>query len=369
LFRSLVGLQSVDPGLDARNLLTFRVCLPLAQFQEASRRTQRFTEAIERLERVPGVRSVSGVTVLPFAGQPSGTWINIAGRPPARAGEELGATIRTVMPGYFRTMGIPLRRGRDFTAADNTESAPHTFIVSEAFVNKYLPGEEPIGKPINALMDRQNPFGEIIGVTGDVKEGSLDKEPSPTVYYNHAHLASTGMVFVVRTEGDPVSLAAPVRRVLGELDAGQPVAEVRTMEEILADTLSRQRFSTVLLASFSIGALLLAAIGIYGVLAYSVTERTREIGVRVALGAEPSRIVSLIIRMGAAVAGSGLVVGLLGALAVSNVLKSLLFGIKPQDLVTFLTVPLILLAVALVAAWLPARRAARLDPMQALRVE
>jgi putative ABC transport system permease protein len=177
------------------------------------------------------------------------------------------------------------------------------------------------------------------------------------------------MTFVVRTGGDPLAVVEPARRIIGELHPGQPVAEVRTMDRIVAETFSRQRFSTILLVTFSLAALLLAAVGIYGVLAYSVSERTREIGVRVALGAEPARIIGLIVRMGATVAGAGLIVGLAGALAVSGVLEKLLFGVTPRDPTTFAAVPAILLAVAMLAAYLPARRAARLDPMQALRVE
>jgi putative ABC transport system permease protein len=369
LFRSLVGLQSVAPGVDPENVLTFRVSLARARSDDGGRLTQFFAAAAERMQQLPGVRSVSAVSYLPFTEIGAGTSVNIGGRPPARPGEELGATIRTVLPGFFQTMGIPLKRGRDFTVADNTLSSPYRFIVNEAFVNKYLAGEEPLEKSINAQMDRQNPFGEIIGVVGDVKEQGMDKETAPTVYYVHAHLTYPTMSFVMKTTGDPVALAGAARSIISELDPAQPVAEVRTLEQIVADTFSRQRFSAVLLASFSLAALLLAAVGIYGVLAYSVSERTREIGVRVALGAEPARIVSLIVRMGATVAGAGLLVGLAGALAVSNLLKTLLFGIKPQDPLTFATVPAVLLAVAVIAAYLPARRAAGLDPMQALRVE
>jgi putative ABC transport system permease protein len=369
LFRSLIELQAVDPGLNANSLLTFRVTLPLARYQAPERRVRFFAEAVERIERVPGVQSASAISFIPFTGLAAGTWINIAGRPTAKPGEELGANIRTVLPGYFRTIGIPLSRGRDFSAADNTGPSPYRFIVNEAFVKRYFPHEEPLGKSINVLMDRQNPFGEIIGVVGDVKEGALDKAPEPTVYYVHAHLTYNAMTFLVRTAGDPLAIGNPVRQIISRLDPAQPIAEVRTMDDILANTFARQRFSTILLISFSLAALVLAAVGIYGVLAYSVSERTREIGVRVALGAEPGRIVSLVIRMGAAVAGAGLLVGLAGALAVSSVLKTLLFGIEPRDPLTFAFVPAVLLGVALTAAYLPARRAARLDPMQALRVE
>jgi putative ABC transport system permease protein len=367
LFRSLIGLQKVDPGLDASGVLTFRVFIPAARYPESPRRTQFFSQALERIEHLPGVRSASAVSYLPFTEDFAGTSVSIAGRPAPKPGEELYGVIRTVMPGYFRTMGIPLKRGRDFTAADNSQSTPYRFIVNEAFVRKYLPGEEPLGKSISTWMDRVNPYGEIIGVVGDVKEGSLDKEPLPTVYYIYSHLSYPRMILAARSHGDPLALAEPVRRIIHDLDSAQPIAEIRSMQEILGQTFARQRFSALLLSGFSIAALLLAAVGIYGVLAYSVSERTREIGVRVALGAEPARIAALIIADGARPVLAGIAIGIAGALALSTLLASLLFGIGPRDPLTFAVVPILLMSVALVAAYIPARRASRLDPMQALR--
>jgi putative ABC transport system permease protein len=369
LFRSLVGLQKVDPGLDASGVLTFRVSIPAARYPEGPRRNQFFSQALERIQQLPGVRSASAVSYLPFTGQFAGTSVGIAGRPAPKPGEELYGVISTVMPGYFRAMGIPLKRGRDFTAADNFQSTPYRFIVNEAFVRKHFPGEEPIGKSINVAMDRQNPYGEIIGVVGDVKEGSLDKEPEPTVYYIYSHMSYTSMILAVRTDGDPMALAEPVRRIIREIDSAQPVAEIRSMQEVLGQTFARQRFSALLLSGFSIAALLLAAVGIYGVLAYSVSERTREIGVRVALGAEPGRIAALIIGDGARPVLAGITFGIGGALGLSSLLKSLLFGIGPRDPLTFVIVPVVLMSVGLIAAYVPARRASHLDPMQALRMQ
>jgi predicted permease len=271
------------------------------------------------------------------------------------------------MPGYFHALGIQLESGRDFTAADNDATAPYRFIVNRTFAERYLKGEQPVGKQINALMDRTNPFGEIIGVVGDVKEDSVDKDPMPTVYYIYSHLPYTGMTFVVRTAGDPLSLAGAARRVIRGLDAGQPIAEVRTMQNIVSETFSRQRFSALLLSGFSMASLLLAAVGIYGVLAYSVTERTREIGVRLSLGAQPAQIVGMVVGRGARLVGTGVVAGLAGAWALAGLLKGLLFGIGPRDTATYLAVPAVLTLVALLASYLPARRAARLQPMDALR--
>ena len=369
LFRSLMGLEGVDPGLDAAGVVTFRVSLPNARYPDAARRLQFYQRAIEQIRSLPGVRAAAAINYLPFRGDAAGTYVNIGGRPEAKPGEELLATIRTVTPGYFQAMGIPLRSGRDFSAADNTVESPYRFVISESFARKYLAGEEPLGKQINALMQNTNPFGEIIGVVGDVKEGAVDKEPSPTVYYVHGHMASGQMVFVVRTSGDSRSLAEPARRIIRGLDGAQPVAEIAGMETIVRETFSRQRFSALLLIGFSLVSLLLAAVGIYGVLAYTVTERTREFGVRVALGADPGRIVALVLGMGARLVLGGTAAGLAGALALTSLLRSMLFGVGAHDAATFVTVPVVLASVALLAAYLPARRASRMPPVDALRAD
>jgi putative ABC transport system permease protein len=367
-FRSLLRLQRVDPGMNPAGILTFRFSTPAARYTP-TQRTQLFAQAMERIGRLPGVVSASAVSYLPFDGLAAGTYVGIGGRPPAKPGEELLGTIRTVMPGYFRTMGIPLRRGRDFTPLDNTPDTPYRFVVNGAFVRKYLPGQEALGTTINAVMDKTNPFGEIVGIVGDVNEGALGKEPVPTVYYPHAHLTYTSMVLLVRSARDPLSLSTPVRRIMRELDPMLPVAEVRTMESVLGETYARERFSAFLLGGFSVSALLLAAIGIYGVLAYSVSERTREIGVRLAIGADAGRIVGMVLGDGARFVLAGMVVGLAGAFAVSTLISSLLFETGPRDPVAFVAGPGILLGVAVVAAYVPAWRASRMDPMKALRVE
>jgi putative ABC transport system permease protein len=369
LFRSLVKLQHVDSGLNAVNLLTFRFNLPAVRYRGPAKAPRLFAEAIRRIEQLPGVRSASAISHLPFDGMSPGTYVGIGGRPTPKPGEELLANIRTVAPRYFETAGIPIRRGRDFAPEDNTPESPIRFLVNEAFVRKYLSGEEPLGKRINALMDSTNPFGEIVGVVGDVREGSLDKEPAPTVYYVHSHLVYMGMTLMIRTNGNPLGIVAPVRRIMHDLDPAVPVADVRTMEMILGETYARERFSVVLLIGFSASALLLAAIGIYGVLAYSVVERTREIGVRLAVGADPWRVVTMILSDGAQFVAAGTVAGLVIAFAASKYVAALLFEIGPRDPVTFVLAPGVLLIVAFIAAWVPARRASRLDPMKALRVE
>ncbi len=369
LFRSLVGFEGLNPGLDASNVLTFRVSLPAARYEKVSQRTQFFQSVMQHMEQLPGVSSASAVIYAPFTGPNFATWANVEGRPPAKPGEEIMALVRCAMPGYFRTLRIPLKQGRDFTEADNLETAPFRFVVNEAFIRKFLPGEQPLGKKINALMETENPFGEIIGVVGDVREWSLEREPMPVVYYPYAHLSFPGMILVVRSQNNPLSLAEPARRIIRSLDPAQPIAEVRTMEDILGDNFARHRFSAWLLSGFSAAALVLAAIGIYGILSYSVTARTRELGVRAALGADSANLITLVLKAGARPVIGGVVVGVMGALALTGLLKSLLFGIAPRDPLTFILVPGLFAAVALAAAFLPARRASRLDPMEALRIE
>jgi putative ABC transport system permease protein len=369
LFRSLEGLQNVSPGLNAANLLTLHVSLPGAHYTKPSDTIQFFTRAVQEIDSLPGVRAVSAVSHLPFNGMAPGTDVLIAGRPRAKPGEGIGATIRTVLPGYFRTMGIPLLKGRDFTAADNTKDSPYRFIVSAAFVRTYLGAANPLDQQISVWMDEKNPFGQIIGVVDDVRDQTLDQPPTPTVYYPHAHLTYNRMVLVVRTRGNPLGAPDSIRHVIRNIDPAQPIADVRTMEELISDTFSRQHFSTLLLAGFSGASLLLAAIGIYGILAYSVSERTREIGVRVAIGATPGRVMALIVSAAVPAVIGGIATGIAGALALSGLLGGMLFHIGPRDPLTFAAVPAILAVVALLSAYLPARRAARLDPMTALRAD
>ena len=369
LFRTVVRFQEVPPGLDPSNILTFRVTLPHDPYSKVRDRAEFFRHATEEFTRLPGVRSASAVSYVPFDEIGAATSVTIAGEPPRKPGDDLVAIIRTVLPGYFQTLGVPVKSGRDFTDADNRQETPYRFIVNEAFVHKFLQGKDPLSTRISAWMDDNNPFGEIIGVVGDIKEESLDKEPSPTVYYVHAHLAYGGMIFVVKTQNDPLSLTASVRKIIKGLDPQQPVADVRTMADVIGQTFARQQFSAVLLAGFSLASLVLAGVGIYGVLAYSVSQRTREIGVRVALGAEPGRILQLVVAGGARLAIVGVLAGLAGALTLSGLLKSLLFEISPRDPVTFILAPAILMGVALFAAYLPARRASRLSPVDALRTE
>ena len=366
LFRSFAGLQSVAPGLDPEHVLTFRISLPQARYARGAPQTQFFSRAVDSIRQLPGVRGASAVSYLPFRGEKSVTHVQREGDPPRKKGEEWMATIRTVMPDYFRTMGIPVHSGRDFDGADMEAAAPHRFIVNEAFVRTY---NVSLGTRISAWMAPKNPYGEIVGIVGDVKEGSLDKAPTPTLYYPFARLPYASMTMVVRTEQAPLALAVPIRRAITALDPLQPIADVHTMEDVLGDTMARQRVTAALLSVFSITSLSLVAIGLYGLLAYAVSQRTREIGIRMAIGAEPSNVVRMIVATGARLVVGGTLVGLAGALALSGFLESMLFEIAPRDPLTFALVPVVLIAVAVLAAAQPARRAARLNPVDALRTE
>jgi putative ABC transport system permease protein len=369
LFRSLVGLETVNTGMDTSNLLTFRVSLLDARYAMPRARTQFLERVLDQLGHLPRVRAASAAGCVPFTGGCYGTSVHIEGRPPAKPGEALSAAIQIVMPGYFHTLGIPLKSGRDFTAADNIATSPYRFMVNEAFVKRYLRGEQPLDKRISVLMENQNPYGEIIGVVANARELSIDREAKATVYYVHSHLSDPGMYFLVRIDSNPMGLAEPARRIIQGIDPSLPIADVRTMEDVLGENFSRQKFSAWLLSGFAAVALALAAIGIYGVVAYSVTARRREFGVRAALGADANSIIVLVLRTGARPILLGLLFGVAAAVAASNLLKSLLFGIAPQDPVTFTVVPLFFAAVALAAGIVPARRAAHLDPMEALRTE
>ena len=369
LFRSLAGLQGIHPGLDVSRVLTFRVTLPGGQYEKVSARKQFLAQASEHIGRLPGVISATFDGCVPFTGPCAGTWVRIEGRPPAKPGEEMMAAIRSVPPGYFRALRIPISEGREFSDADDSEAAPIRFIVNEAFVRRYLGEERPRATRISVLMNPTNPFGEIVGVAGDVRDSSIEKAPEPTVYYVASQLSYTGVTFLVRTVGNPLAYVEPARRIIRGIDPLQPISGARTLDSILGDNSARQRFSATLMAGFSISALVLAAVGIYGVLAYSVAQRTRELGLRMALGAEPGRIVGLVVGRGARLVIGGATAGIAGALALTGLIQSLLYGIGPRDPWTFLAAAAVLLAVALVAAYLPARRAARLDPIEALRTE
>ncbi|HEX7049883.1 MAG TPA: ABC transporter permease [Longimicrobiales bacterium] len=372
LINSFARLQRVDPGFRAEGALAFRLSLPGVAYNEESARAAFYDRLIERLEALPGVRSAGAIMALPLSGFSFTFTFNVEGREPAQPGSDQSLQTRVVTPGYFRTMGIPLLRGRAFTAQDRAD-APQVVLISESAVRRYFPDEDPIGRRITLGWGRgpgrPNVGGVIVGVVGDVKQFELAEEQSAVVYVPHAQVPVGGMTLVVRTAVPPLTLAGAVRREVGALDADLPIAELRTLEQLVARSISQPRFYMLLLAVFAGVALALAAIGTFGVMTYAVAQRTREIGIRMALGADPGSVRRLVVGRALALAATGLGVGLLGALALTRLLGSLLYGVTATDPLTYGAVALTLIGVAFLAGYLPARGATRVDPTVALRAE
>jgi len=369
LVRSFLRLQKINAGFETENVLTMVLRLPAGKYPEDPQMVAFFRRALERVRALPGVRSAGMVNFLPlYGGLGSATGFHIEGQPAPPPGEGPGASVRVADAGYFKTMGIPLLRGRNFTETEEAE-ARGVVIVSESLARKYFPDEDPLGKRIKVFMSEEPAWTEIVGIAGDVRYDSLTEEAEPTVYEPHPELTYPFMTLVIRTNGDPEALAPAVRREISALDPDQPVSDVRTMNQVMADTVGRARFNTLLLGLFAGLATLLAAVGIFGVMNYSVTLRTREIGLRMALGAEPGRVLMLVLRQGLLLTLIGIGVGLAGALALTRVMSGLLFGVGATDPATFAAIVLLLAVVSLIACYIPARRATRVDPLVALKYE
>ena len=367
LVKSFLHLLDVAPGFDPHNLLTLKVDLPSARHSKDPEVIAFFADVLQRIEALPGVESASACSSLPFTGIGSGTSFTIQGRP-ASPENELSTDVRVIEPDYFRTMRIPLRQGRLFTRQEDARES-HVVIVSEALVQKYFPNQNSLGKQITIDMKDQNVPSEIVGVVGDVRHHGLDSTPRPTIYWPHPELVYNSMMLVVRSKAAPIPLTRSIRAIVQSLDPDLPISDVRTMEQWMSDNVGQARFNTLLLGIFSALALLLTVIGIYGVMSAAVTERTHEIGVRMALGATPRDIWRHTLAAGAIITLVGLSTGLAASLILTRLLSSLLYDVKPRDPVTFAVVTAVLASVALLACYVPARRAMRVDPMVALRYE
>jgi putative ABC transport system permease protein len=369
LVRSFVRLRNIDTGFEKEHVLTMVVRLAGARYQHDPPIVNFFEQAMQHIRSLPGVRLAGMVNFLPlYGGLGSSTGFTIEGRPQMLPGEGPSANVRVSDSGYFSAIGIPILRGRNFTEGENN-TAKHVVIISQSLAEQYFPDEDPLGKHIDVTMfDKPNPT-KIVGIVGDVRYDSLTNQPEPTVYFPHPELPYEFMTLVIRTYGDPAAITSAVREELREIDANQPVADVRTMQQVMGENLSRARFNTLLLALLAGLATILAAVGIFGVMNYSVTVRTRELGIRIALGAQRSKVLMLVLRQGLLLTLIGVGIGVLGTLAMTSVISGLLFGVAPTDPVTFAAIVLLLTGVSLIACYLPARRATRVDAVVALRYD
>jgi len=364
LVRSLIQLQQISPGFDARNVLTMRLDLPEQKYSTPDKAKNFFAELESRISSLPGVESVGLVSELPLSGQPNDMPFTVEGHPAATLEQSFDADFRRVNLQYFKALRIPLLRGRNFTEQEVRQSAK-VLVISELLARQVFPNEEALGKRLVMMMGDQ-PW-EIIGIAGDIRHRALDSEPFPSMYMPTYEAGGTNVV--IRTQGDPITLTAAVRKEVQAIDKDQPVAVVRTMEQWLDTSVSTQRYRTALLALFALVALLLASTGIYGVMSYSVTQRTHEIGVRMALGARQFDVLRLVVRQGMVLVVIGVSLGLVGAIALTRLMSTLLFGVGAKDPFTFISVATLLTLVAIVACYIPARRATKVDPLVALRYE
>jgi putative ABC transport system permease protein len=373
LTNSFYRLRAINPGFNRENVLTAQITLPFSKYRESHQRTMFFGQVLERLKTLPGVLSAGATMTLPLGeGDRYWTMLDFEGRPKPASREGVPTVaFFQVTPDYFRAIGIPLLKGRPFGDQDNGQS-PLVAVINGTLSRRYFPNEDPIGKRIRLGVEDTVPWLDVVGVVGDVALDRLNEPPPPAVYTAHlqgVQGASGTMLLVLRTTSDPLGVAAAVREQVWSVDKDQPVANITTLERLASDALARPRFNTLLLAIFATLALVLAAVGIYGVLSYSVAQRTHEIGVRMALGAEHRDVLRLVLGQGIPLICIGIMLGLGGALVGARLLTSLLFGVRPSDPLTFILVALLLAAVALLACYLPARRAVKVDPMVALRYE
>jgi predicted permease len=369
MMATLLRLRAADAGFDHTNLLTFQLSLSDARYREPHTRRAFYDGVLEGARKLPGVSGAGAVMRLPLAEGPVNRGLSIEGRPPARAGEDHSVDYQVVSADYLGTARIPLVRGRGLAESD-VEGAPRVVLLNEAAVRRFFANEDPIGRRVG-LGDGEDParWRTIVGVVGDVRHRGLDQAAAPAVFapYGQDRESWNMMSFVLRAPVDPRSLAPMIGPLVHAVDPEQPVSNVRTMDDVRDAAVVRPRFLAALLAVFAGSAVLLAAVGIYGLMAYTTAQRTQELGVRMALGASRRRVVALVVGEGARLAGAGVAVGLVAALALSRLLESLLFGVGSTDPLTLAAVSAAVAVVAALASWLPASRAARIDPARALR--
>ena len=370
LINSFVRLRHVDPGFRSENLLTMKIALPETRYPDKQRRSLFFDELLRRVGTLPGVASAAVATNLPLTSTGNSVGVAIEGHADPAPDRVPIVITRVVSPDYFKTMSIPLLEGRVFTEGDKADS-PSAVVISETTARLFWQGENAIGKHLKVGRSTSpNPWLTVVGIVKDVRQYELIIEPKPQMYlpYQQAEFFEP-RALVVRTNFDPLSLAATVRQTVWDIDKDQPVSDISSMEEIVSDSVARQRFSMLLLGVFAGLALVLAAVGIYGVMSYSVAQQTREIGIRMALGAQRSDVLKMTVGQGLRLVLTGVAIGLAAAFVLTRVMATLLFGVSPTDPLTFVSISIVLIGVAVLASYIPALRATRVDPMFALRYE
>ena len=368
MIKSLAGILKVDPGFNPDNTVTMNIALLGSKYPSATRQIAFFQDVTHRVEVLPGVQSVGLISSAPLSGGVYAGGFSIKDRAGPEA-DDLVADRRMISPEYFNALGIPLLKGRGFSDRDD-QNSPGVVVVSESWARRFLPHDDPLDKRIKlGGRDSTRPWLSIVGVAGDIRDTALESDAKPCVYIPYPQFPSSGMTLVVRAAVDPKPLIHAIRDGVWAVDKDQPVTDIKTMDQSIADSVSPRRFNAMLLAIFASLALVLASVGIYGVMAYSVTQRTHEIGIRVALGARALDVIELVVGRGMALVLTGVAIGLAGAVALTRVMTSLLYGVSATDPLTFAGVSLLLVAVALLASYIPARRATKVDPMIALRCE
>ena len=367
LIRSFAHLLSLDPGFNAERIATMRISLPGSRYPEPALRVQFFQRLFERVDALPGLNAAGAISWLPLAGPGSATRFAIVGKPPAPSGLEPVCDVRIIVNDYFEALQMPLVRGRFFDARDGGATS-NRVVINETMARQYFPGEDPIGKRLKVNFGVEGD-DEIIGIVGDVRHTSLEREPRATVYWPYERVSSNSMTLAVKAARDTDPLVGGVIAAVRALDPQLAVGDIRSMEDVVSRSVAQREFVMTLLTIFAGAALLLAAVGIYGVIAYSVTQRTQEIGIRMALGAQRSQVLRMVMTHAVKLAAIGITLGSIGALALTRLMEDLLFATRPYDPLTFGAVAAVLAAIALAASYLPGLRATRVDPVIALRSE
>ena len=368
LIRSFQHLVAVDPGFRADHILTAWIQFPNARYQKDEQKSQFFARLLDEVRAIPGVRSASADGFLPFAGIIAGTAVQVEGRPVLPVSQQPDVNVSLVEPDFFETLGIPLISGRTFNRSESFEATGNV-VISRSMAQMLWPGENPLGKRVTIYMKRNNTPSTVIGVVGDVKHSGLSSAVKPTAYWSYPELGFQFMTLVIRTDGDPRSLIPDLRQAVLRIDKNQPIADVVPMETLLSLSVARTRFATEVMAAFACVAILLAIIGIYGIISYDVEQRTREIGIRMALGAQRTSVIHLVLSRGMVLAGIGILFGIAASLGLTRLLASILYETKPNDPATFIIVSAALAIVATCAGYLAVRRITSIEPMTVLRRE